>query len=336
MTNIIEKKDVLEETSEQATPANNGQVMLEEGFQYLRGKGTQQDFGMAAAKLLDSADTGLEEAYVFCALIYYCGIGVMRNIETAVEYATKYQEAKPHGDYARLIDEILTGTIGTDNAKNILFGKSSNLSSTPSKSKLPLVAAIVLPVIVLIGAGTYMFSGTDQSIDPNEINEISLDKILPADEVAQAEKQAMSIAGSLFSEAQIALQEKKRSQEETARQEAESEAAENHRQKLLADEQSRLDIEAKQLAEANARNQALAQQQARQQQSYQQQQQARQQQSYQQQQQVRQQQESSPIPGQQQQEASTDEPSSLGKALTGAAAAGAAFAIINSLIKNKH
>ena len=345
MTEIIEKIDVLEETSKQTTSANNGQSMLEEGFKFLRGKGSQQDFGMAAARLLDAADTGLEEAYVFCALIYYCGVGVMRNTESAVEYASKYKEAQPHGDYAQVIDEILTGTIGTENAKNILLGKSNKVVSVVGKSKLPLIAAIALPVISLIVVGAYMFSGTDQSVDSNEINEISLDKILPPDEIAQAEKQAMSIAGALFSDAHIALEEKKKAEAERLKQQAEAEADERHRQKLFAEEQARTEAEAKQRAEteSNARlaqQQLLQQQQQARQQQYnqqQQQQQARQQQynQQQQQQQARQQQESSPIPGQSQQATDSGEPSSVGKALTGAAAAGAAFAIINSLMKNK-
>ena len=333
MTDTLINSDVPQE--QQRETINPNQAMFDEGIKYLRGTGLQQDFGMAAAKLLDAADMKHEESYIFCALIYYCGIGVSRNIEIAADYANKYLDAQPRGDYAPLVDEIISGTIGTENARNILFSKSYKPTSGIFSRgiKWPLVAAIGLPVILLAAVGGYMFLGSDQSIDPNEVNQISLAKILTSDEIAQANKQAMSIAGGLFSEAQIAIQEKQRVEAENAKAQAEAEAAEKKRQQLEAEAQAKAEAEAKQRAdaEANSRNQALAQQQL----LLQQQQQARQQQ-YQQQQQARQQQyqqQQPTIPGQAQQ--APGEPSSVGKALTGAAAAGAAFAIINGIMKKR-
>ena len=122
MTDTLINSDVPQE--QQRETINPNQAMFDEGIKYLRGTGLQQDFGMAAAKLLDAADMKHEESYIFCALIYYCGIGVSRNIEIAADYANKYLDAQPRGDYAPLVDEIISGTIGTENARNILFSKS--------------------------------------------------------------------------------------------------------------------------------------------------------------------------------------------------------------------
>ena len=87
---------------------------------FYSGVGKSKDDGMAAAKLLDAADLGNTKAILASALIYFVGVGVTRNTQTASEYAQKFILAKPNDSEARVCREIIGGELGTHNAVKVL------------------------------------------------------------------------------------------------------------------------------------------------------------------------------------------------------------------------
>ena len=91
-------------------------------FDQARRELVQGNLGMALARALDAADLDHAEANFLVALMYFTGTGIQRNTETASEYANKYLMLLPDGPKKSEARAIMDGTIGTANAKNMIFG----------------------------------------------------------------------------------------------------------------------------------------------------------------------------------------------------------------------
>ena len=113
--------------------APNANSLLKEAKKYLQ----EDNKSMALAKLLDAADLNNPEANFLAALFYFTGTGIQRNLADASKYATKYIELEPKGKFVRNAKEIVDGTVGTENAKRLIFG-SSDLYE-PAYSSLPKI-----------------------------------------------------------------------------------------------------------------------------------------------------------------------------------------------------
>lgn len=147
-----------------------GQQQFLKGISLLTGVGAQKDESMAAASLLDSSDLDNPSGLFACALIYFCGVGVTRNAQTASEFAQKYLQLEPKGAYSKLCKEVIDGSVGSSNALKALYalgpsaGSSgpvafnANLYSSASAAKNKklyfigggAVASIVLIALVLL------------------------------------------------------------------------------------------------------------------------------------------------------------------------------------------
>lgn len=235
------------------TNQHAGAELFKEGVALLRGSGVQQDFSMAAARLLDAADLHHSAAYYFCALLYFAGIGVSRNTENASQYAAQYLEADSKGPFAAAATSIIDGTLGTENAKKLLLEKKGGSQpplKTQSQRKYLLAAAIGMPLIFVAGLLVFFMSKTQSSLALGSIAGIKLELLLPKDDVDQARKEAMSIAATLQTDAQVVMQKQKATQEAQAKAE--------HDQKLAQEAQIKAEQD-RQKAEAEARAVAAAQ-----------------------------------------------------------------------------
>lgn len=113
--------------------------------------------GMAIAKMLDAADLEHPEANFLTALFYFTGTGVQRNLVSSAEYAKRYIRLAPNGKFINEAFSIIDETIGTENAKRLLF--NSNQPYTPaykiyrnSKSKnvfLPVIASFFFLILLV-------------------------------------------------------------------------------------------------------------------------------------------------------------------------------------------
>jgi TPR repeat protein len=190
-----------------------GQEQFLKGISLLTGVGAQKDESMAAASLLDSSDLDNPSGLFACALIYFCGVGVTRNAQTASEFAQKYLQIDPKGAYSKLCMEVIDGSVGSSNALKALYalgpsaGSSgpaafnANLYSTASAAKnkklylvgggaAALVVAIALFVLVpRIGGPLPASSAPDAA------------SLFSSDEITEAKRKALEQAGLVRTEA---------------------------------------------------------------------------------------------------------------------------------------
>jgi hypothetical protein len=111
--------------------SNVGNDEFIKGINYLKGiNGFAKDDGIAIASLLDSSDLGNPEATFICSLLYFCGIGVERNIQIATEFSWKYLNLKPDGPYITNCKEIIDGSIGSHNALKLVYSFGPKTSNT--------------------------------------------------------------------------------------------------------------------------------------------------------------------------------------------------------------
>lgn len=227
--------------------------MFKEGMGFLRGIGTPQDFAMASARLLDSADLNHPPAFFYCALLYFAGVGVSRNTQTASDYAGRYLEVAPDGQFAQVAKEVIDGTFGTENARKLLVERPA--ASTPvaasvakPKSKKPMYIAVAVMIPVLLGGGLFAFSKMHDvsSLGPTDISNIKLETLLSKDDIASAQKEAMAAAATMQSDAQSQMQ--KQDADKAAQAKAEQEkkdAADAQAQAQAKAEQEQKDAQAK-------------------------------------------------------------------------------------------
>ena len=195
------------------------------GINYLKGSGGyQRDEGMAVASLLDSSDLDNPKAILACSLLYFCGVGVTRNTQTAAEFAHKYLSIEPQGPYIRFCKEIIDGSIGSQNALNILnsFGPSGAerlgeflTPETPSEQliakaknkKLYLIVGAI-GVVLVVAILAIFIPQLGGSLPSNVATEPS--KLFTSEELEQAKQKALSLAGQYRTEARdAAMKEKK-------------------------------------------------------------------------------------------------------------------------------
>lgn len=202
-----------------------GESEFIKGISYLKGAGGfQKDDGMAVASLLDSSDLDNPKAILACSLLYFCGVGVTRNTQTAAEFAHKYLSIEPEGPYIRFCNEIIDGSIGSQNALNMLnsFGPSGterlNEFLTPETSseqsivktknqKLYVIVGLVSVVLIVVILAIFM-PKLGGSLPSNTATDPS--KLFTSDELEQAKQKALSLAGQYRTEARdAAMKEKK-------------------------------------------------------------------------------------------------------------------------------
>lgn len=243
-------------TSNQAA----GMELFKQGLGLLRGSGAQQDFSMAAARLLDAADLNHTSACYFCALLYFSGIGVARNNQNASQYANQYLEADPKGVFAATAKSIIDGSLGTENAKKLLLEKpminQHHESNKPASSnkKYIIATAVLTPLILVSGLTFFSLSKTGSPLAPSSIAGLKVDLLLPTDDAEQALKEALSIAATLQSDAQVVIQKQKATQQTAQDAQAKTELDQKNAQEAqIKSEQDR------QRAEAEARVSAAAQ-----------------------------------------------------------------------------
>jgi hypothetical protein len=229
---------------------------------YLRGTSGTQDFGMAAARLLDASDLGHRVAHFYCALLYFCGVGVTRNLQSAGEYAGRYIDADPSGPFVEAARELEAGSLGTENAKRILMKgpatpKKASAAPQPARG-LPKAAIIgAAAAVVAIGAVAVVLvlrTGAPSQLDSPAA--IKLETLLPADDVDKARKEALTVAASLQTGAQALMQERKAAEEARAQAEQDRVAQEQEQARLAAEAQAREQAEAQARAQDTQRQQA--------------------------------------------------------------------------------
>lgn len=244
-----------------------GVEMFKEGLALLRGMGVQQDFAMASARLLDAADLHHPTAFYFCALLYFCGVGVSRNTQFASDYAQRYLEADPEGAFGVAAKDIIDGTLGTENAKKLLLEKPSvskpidqTKDQPKNKKNNILLAAVGLPVVLIALLGVFALSKNGGSSAPESISGIKLESLLPKEEVEQARKDALSIAASLQADAQVLMQQQKAAEEAQAKAEQEQKVAQEaqakaeQEQKVAQEARAKTEQEQRVAQEARAKN----------------------------------------------------------------------------------
>lgn len=272
-------------------------ALFKEGLGFLRDADAgSQDFGLAAARLLDAADLRHPGALFFCALLYYCGVGVSRNTTTAADYAGQYLEQQSSGIFAEACKALRDGSLGTENARNLLFQKPAvGVAPAPGadapgrkrgKSAL-LWLAVAIPVLAIGVLAAIHFSKTASS-DLDNAGDLKLGQLLSPSEVEQATRDAMALAARVQAEADAEQQsrataeqvrvatelartkaeEERREREAIAEQERqraqETARAEREETERRAEAQRQRDAEARQAA-AQARQSQQAQQQSQQQ-----------------------------------------------------------------------
>ena len=151
-------------------------AVLDEARRHL----AQGNLGMGLARALDAAELDHPDAVMLVALMYFAGVGIQRNLETAAQYANKYMELSPEGAQVKEAKYIVDGTLGTENAKRMIFGSKSlntaaykNLGGplVASKSKNVTLAIAGLLVLVLAFAGVYFYKTHNQAAKDAVANE---------------------------------------------------------------------------------------------------------------------------------------------------------------------
>lgn len=140
----------------------------------------QGNLGMALARALDASDLQSDEAVLLVALMYFTGTGIQRNTETASFYAQKYLDLTPEGKHRSDAKAIIDGTIGTANAKRLIFGdhNAAASTSTSSQTEAPkwLIPSVVgLALIVVFGAGFLYVNQQDKTLNPSITTENKTD-----------------------------------------------------------------------------------------------------------------------------------------------------------------
>jgi len=237
--------------------SNAADAFFRKGGDYLHGRGVAKDEGMAAASFLDASDLGHEAGTIMSSLLYYIGVGVTRNTQTAGEYAQKYLLSEPQGRHAGMAQEIIDGSLGTENARRILYGRAAQTQGAASNGKGTgprkniLLGGVAAFVAVLAIAGGVLYAKRDKGGLPDDVS--STAPLISNEERDAAKREALAIAASLKAEAMTAI--KKADDESNAKKAADAAAAEEQR---LAKEKAVKDEEAARAAQAQAAQEAQA------------------------------------------------------------------------------
>jgi len=154
------------------TDINNSNKIFQEALKFL----SEDNKGLAIAKMLDAADLENPEANFFSALFYFTGTGVQRNLKSATGYANKYIKLDPNGKYVNEAFSIVDETIGTENAKRILFGSSHPYApayktlnnSKATRNFFPAIFSLIVLILVLL---SFYFFKSIQNENVNTFND---------------------------------------------------------------------------------------------------------------------------------------------------------------------
>jgi hypothetical protein len=143
------------------TEIKDGSSLLNESRSQL----LQGNLGVALARAMDSSDMGNADASILVALMYFSATGIQRNLEQASFYAKRYIEFEPDGHQKILAESIIDGTIGTENAKRLIFGSKEPYSQAYANgecvaknkflSPVTIVAISIVILLITFGGGYY-------------------------------------------------------------------------------------------------------------------------------------------------------------------------------------
>ena len=200
---------------ENQVTAHPGREAFTRAFKHLKGIGQPKDPGLAAAGFLDSSDLKYPEGVLACALIYFSGVGVTRNTETASEFANEFLNLSQDARLSKIAKEIIDGSLGTQNALKSLsdLDKSGDLSSSsgaqtssssvgiaPPKNNLKLIVGFgVLGLVVVGGAVFFMLPQAGGNMSFPVAQEPST--FFKPEEIQEAKRKALEKAGVVRTEA---------------------------------------------------------------------------------------------------------------------------------------
>lgn len=188
------------------------------GMAHLKGLGVTKDEGLAAANLLDSSDYDHPFGTLACALLYFTGVGVTRNLENSSMYAHKFCEIASDQAFIKIANDIADGSYGTQNALKLLYGLDSNNPSdalpnqgfvkltADIKSKGNLKVYISAGVLIFLIAVTAMWALTPKVGALPAISGPDPKTIFSSEEISDAKKRANELAGVFRTEARTAAQ----------------------------------------------------------------------------------------------------------------------------------
>ena len=206
---------------ENQVTAHPGREAFARAFKHLKGIGQPKDPGLAAAGFLDSSDLKYPEGILACALIYFAGVGVTRNTETASEFANEFLSLAQNARLIKIAKEIIDGSLGTQNALKSLGdldnsgdrslnepsrANSPSSAIAPPKNNLKLIAGFgVLGLAVVGGAVFFMLpqAGGNMSFpvaqDPSTF--------FKPEEIQEAKRKALEKAGVIRTEARTEVRD---------------------------------------------------------------------------------------------------------------------------------
>ena len=201
--------------------AHPGRESFTRAFKYLKGIGQPKDQGMAAAGFLDSSDLKYPEGILACALLYFTGVGVTRNTETASEFAKEYLSFTQDARLRKVAKEIVDGSLGTQNALKSLndLDKSSEPTSSftaqtssptialpPPKNKMKLIFLFGLLCLAVVGGAIFFMlpqAGENMSFPAGQ-DPITF---FQSDEIQEAKRKALEKAGVIRTEARTEVRD---------------------------------------------------------------------------------------------------------------------------------
>jgi hypothetical protein len=206
---------------ENQVTAHPGREAFARAFKHLKGIGQPKDPGLAAAGFLDSSDLKYPEGILACALIYFAGVGVTRNTETASEFANEFLSLAQNARLIKIAKEIIDGSLGTQNALKSLGdldnsgdrslnepsqANAPSAAIAPPKNNLKLIAGFgVLGLAVVGGAVFFMLpqAGGNMSFpvaqDPSTF--------FKPEEIQEAKRKALEKAGVVRTEARTEVRD---------------------------------------------------------------------------------------------------------------------------------
>jgi hypothetical protein len=198
-----------------------GREAFTRAFKHLKGIGQPKDAGLAAAGFLDSSDLKFPEGILACALIYFAGVGVTRNTETASEFANEYLSLAQDARLGKIAKEIVDGSLGTQNALKSLAEldnsdasianpalktNSNSAGIAPPKNNLKLIVGFgVLGLVVVGGAVFFMLpqAGGNMSLPVSQ----EPSTFFKTEEIQEAKRKALEKAGVVRTEARTEVRD---------------------------------------------------------------------------------------------------------------------------------
>jgi len=206
---------------ENQVTAHPGRDAFIRAFKHLKGIGQPKDPGLAAAAFLDSSDLKYPEGILACALIYFAGVGVTRNTETASEFSNEYLSLSQNTKLNKIAKEIVDGSLGTQNALKTLsdLDKSSELTvndssqaSSPSvgmaqpKNNLKLIVGFGFLGLVVVGGAVFFMlpqAGGNMSFPVSQ----DPSTFFKTEEIQEAKRKALEKAGVVRTEARTEVRD---------------------------------------------------------------------------------------------------------------------------------